>query len=265
MTDQTPPHAALLALAALLLSAACTPPDAPQTAPERTRIAADTAQEPTPPPLPEDRETVDFERPDPTPAPAPTDTAAPEDSTPPATTANSPYWGIAPGEPLPIMWDDLMPEGSEEELLRQQEEFYRMIEQRYSANTTRLADAANALEAIEEGSDLDYMPQFGTFDVVEDLNGELIRIPGYVVPFDFNLNKRHSEFLLVPYMGACIHTPPPPPNQIIYVRADPAVRIKDIWIPYWIEGTLKGEEVLNDTGDAAYSLTLDKIEDYPMP
>ncbi|MEM1151658.1 MAG: DUF3299 domain-containing protein [Pseudomonadota bacterium] len=178
--------------------------------------------------------------------------------------ASSRYWGIAPGEALPILWEDLMPEGSEEELLRQQEEFYRMLEKRYMANATSLADAAS-FDSIEEGSDLDFMPQFGTFDVVEDLNGEKIRIPGYVVPFDFNLKRRHETFLFVPYMGACIHTPPPPPNQIIYVRADPAVRIKDIWVPYWVEGTLAGEQVLNDTGDAAYSLTLDLIEPYPLP
>jgi hypothetical protein len=109
------------------------------------------------------------------------------------------------------------------------------------------------------------MPQFGTFDTVEEFDDQLIRIPGYVVPFDFNLRRRHDSFLLVPYMGACIHTPPPPPNQIIYVRADPFIRIKDIWIPYWLEGDLQSEQVLNDTGDAAYSLALSKIEPYPIP
>lgn len=208
----------------------------------------------TPPPLPEGQKTVIFEDPAAT-IPTSTETAA-----------ASPYWGIAPGDPLPIMWHDLMPEGAEEELLRQQDEFYRMLEQRYRANTTRLADAAaSTIDSIEEGSELDYMPQFGNFDVVEELDGQLIRIPGYVVPFDFNLSRKHEAFLFVPYMGACIHTPPPPPNQIIYVRADPAVRIKDIWEPYWLEGDLQGEEVRNDTGDAAYSLTLTTIDPYRPP
>ncbi|MEM7492597.1 MAG: DUF3299 domain-containing protein [Pseudomonadota bacterium] len=205
-----------------------------------------------PPPLPEGQQTVSFERP----VSASTSTGGADDGSAPF------YWGIKPGDPLPIMWHDLMPEGAEEELIRQQEEFYRMLEQRYMANTTRLADAANALDSIEEGSELDYMPQFGTFDIVEDLNGELVRIPGYIVPFDFNPQRRHEAFLFVPYMGACIHTPPPPPNQIIYVRADPSVQVKDIWQPYWIEGELKGEEVLNETGDAAYSLTLQTLELY---
>ena len=234
-------------------------------APAEESPQSSAAQDQTPPPIPEGKETVAFER-EASPAvkidePAPQSTV---EDTPQSTPPSSPYWGIEPGEPLPIMWDDLMPEGSEEEMLRQQAEFYQMLEQRYMANSSRLADAA-PLESIEEGSELDFMPQFGTFDTVEEFDGQLVRIPGYVVPFDFNLKRRHEAFLFVPYMGACIHTPPPPPNQIIYVRANPSIRIKDIWVPYWIEGDLRGEEVLNDTGDAAYSLALSKIELYPIP
>jgi len=175
------------------------------------------------------------------------------------------YWGVKEGEPLTIMWEDLMPEGSEEELMREYEQFYAMLEKRYAANTTTLADAADPYAAIAEGSDLDFMPQLGTFDTVEELNGEEVRIPGYVVPFDFDSSKRHREFLFVPYMGACIHTPPPPPNQIIFIRADPAVRIDDVWTPYWLEGTLKTEKTENEVGDTAYSMSMSLIEPYPMP
>ena len=51
------------------------------------------------------------------------------------------------------------------------------------------------------------------------LNGKLVRMPGYLLPIEFAGN-RVTEFLLVPWVGACIHTPPPPPNQIVYVKAD---------------------------------------------
>jgi hypothetical protein len=139
-----------------------------------------------------------------------------------------------------------------------------MLEQRYAASITTLPDA-DPLSAIEEGSELDYMPQLGTFDVVEDLDGQLIRIPGYVVPFDFDTERRQGEFLFVPYMGACIHTPPPPPNQIIFVRADPAIPIGDIWSPYWLEGELRTQEKRNALGDAAYTLSLETLEPYPLP
>ena len=217
------------------------------------------APEMAPPPLPEDAETVVFERTQP----------APETPQPAADSSDSDqnrrpvYWGVAPGDPLPIMWEDLMPVGAMEDVIRQQEEFYAMLQKRYAANATTLADA-DPFSAIEEGSELDYMPQFGNFEVVEDLDGERVRIPGYVVPFDFNPRKRHREFLFVPYMGACIHTPPPPPNQIIFVRADPMIQVKDIWAPYWLQGTLSAEQNLNDLGDAAYSLALDTLEPYPV-
>jgi uncharacterized protein len=222
------------AFAALLLSACSKPADAPVA---------------EPPPLPEGAATADFE-------------AAADPSTPqrPA----SEYWGLEPGEALPIIWGDLLPAGAEEELARQQAEFYAMLEQRYQANATSLYEA-DPLGTIAEGSEMDYMPQFGTFDTVEDFDGMRVRIPGYVVPFDFNPKKTHTEFLFVPYMGACIHTPPPPPNQIIFVRADKGVKIDDIWVPYYVEGTFGRGEFLNDTGDAAYSIDLAKLEPYPYP
>ena len=55
--------------------------------------------------------------------------------------------------------------------------------------------------------------------VVAELNGKRVRIGGYVVPLDFEATTI-KEFLLVPFVGACIHVPPPPANQIVYVKAD---------------------------------------------
>lgn len=187
--------------------------------------------------------------------------AAPSD----AAATKTIYWGVKEGEPLTLMWEDLMPEGSEEALMAEYEAFYAMLEKRYAANTTTLANAADPYAKIEEGSEFDFMPQLGSFDTVADLNGEFVRIPGYIVPFDFDTKGRKTEFLFVPYMGACIHTPPPPPNQIIFIRADPPTRIEDIWAPYWIEGILSTETTENDLGDTAYVLQMSKLEPYPAP
>lgn len=244
------------ALAGVLLSltlVACGGPEAPSTA-----TVDETG---APPPIPEGAETVEFEQPSMAEQAAAEIDANLQSPRPRETT----YWGVKEGEALPIMWEDLMPEGSEEALARQYEEFYAMLEKRYAANTTTLADAADPYAAIEEGSEFDFMPQLGTFETVEELDGQLVRIPGYVVPFDFDARQSWQEFLFVPYMGACIHTPPPPPNQIIFVQADPAVPVKDIWAPYWLEGTLTTEKNLNDVGDAAYSLNVSSIEPYPIP
>ncbi len=57
------------------------------------------------------------------------------------------------------------------------------------------------------------------FAVVPELNGQTIRMPGFVLPLEY-AGKKVTEFLLVPWVGACIHTPPPPPNQIVHVVVD---------------------------------------------
>ncbi|MEM6423345.1 MAG: DUF3299 domain-containing protein, partial [Pseudomonadota bacterium] len=56
-------------------------------------------------------------------------------------------------------------------------------------------------------------------EVVTEWNGRRIRLPGYMVPMAFD-GTGVTELLLVPYVGACIHVPPPPPNQIVLVTAD---------------------------------------------
>ena len=203
-----------------------------------------------PPPMPEGAVSETFERPSPSAYVSEPGQAGPESG------GENGYWGVREGEALPIIWDDLMPQGAGEALEQEYAEFYKALEARY---------ASQPLEMIEEGSDLDYMPQLGGFDTVPELDGMLIRIPGYVVPFDFNLKNRQEAFLLAPYMGACIHTPPPPPNQIIYVEADPAVKIDDIWTAYWLEGTLTAQTQESDLAAAAYTLTLTKIEPYGVP
>jgi hypothetical protein len=63
-------------------------------------------------------------------------------------------------------------------------------------------------------------------------------------------------------MGACIHSPPPPPNQIIFIKADPAVQIDDIWEAYWIEGVLSVETNESKLADTAYTLLMSKIDPY---
>lgn len=164
-----------------------------------------------------------------------------------------------------ITWEDLMPEGEDELLESLYVEFYEEFERKMFRNSTSLIDAANedpGLSSIAEGSASDTMEQIGTFNVVKDLDGKRIRVPGYVVPFDFSANAEHKEFLLVPYFGACLHTPPPPPNQIILVKSELAAKIENIEEPVWLEGTLKTGEFLNDLGNSAYVLNLSKLEPY---
>jgi len=76
----------------------------------------------------------------------------------------------------------------------------------------------------------------------EKLDGENIRLPGYLLPLEFE-NKKVTEFLLVPWVGACIHTPPPPPNQIVHVKLSEGFDIgDDIFTAVWVNGVMKSEK-----------------------
>ena len=97
--------------------------------------------------------------------------------------------------------------------------------------------------------------------VVSALDGQRIRLPGFVVPLDFE-DTEISEFLLVPYFGACIHVPPPPSNQIVYVKTVAGYPLKELFDPVWVTGELHTQAYLNDVGDAGYTMQATIIEPY---
>lgn len=168
--------------------------------------------------------------------------------------------------PLTIYWEELLPEGEIEEIDRLFNEYFANLDEQLQSQLPQsLFDAAEegALYAdIPEGSALDFMPQLGTFNVVEELDGARVRIPGYVLPFEYSESGNIAEFLLVPYFGACIHTPPPPPNQIVYVTAEKPVPLGDQWEAIWAIGVLRAKRNMNDLGDAAYTLEIEAWETY---
>jgi len=97
---------------------------------------------------------------------------------------------------------------------------------------------------------------------VAELNGKYVKIPGFVVPLESDEGGLLSEFLLVPYFGACIHSPPPPPNQIVYVTFKEPVMIESIYDPFWITGTLETKPFISDVADSVYSLSGKLVEEY---
>lgn len=74
--------------------------------------------------------------------------------------------------------------------------------------------------------------------VNETLNGQQVRMPGYVLPLETD-GKKVTEFLLVPYVGACIHAPTPPPNQIVHVKHGSGFEATTMFAPVWVQGTLR--------------------------
>jgi uncharacterized protein len=95
--------------------------------------------------------------------------------------------------------------------------------------------------------------------VVQELDGKRVHIGGYVVPLDFDATNV-KEFLLVPFVGACIHVPPPPANQIVYVKISQGFDVKETFDPVWVTGVLKVTPAFTGLADAGYSLDAEKVE-----
>lgn len=97
---------------------------------------------------------------------------------------------------------------------------------------------------------------------LKKVNGKAARVPGFMVPLE-DENSRVSEFLLVPYLGACVHTPPPPPNQIVHVKMDGGKKVTvNYWEPVWAVGRLDISTVKSPYGDVSFSMTATQIEPY---
>jgi hypothetical protein len=128
-----------------------------------------------------------------------------------------------------------------------------------SPAVTRIEDAINIDWRVLAG--LDYSNGKAT-DTLKKLEGKLVRIPGFVVPLD-DFQEEGAEFLLVPYYGACVHTPPPPPNQIVMVAMTGRKAIKlNLFDAVWLSGRLKIASVESPYGTVGYQLEGLKVEPY---
>jgi uncharacterized protein len=92
------------------------------------------------------------------------------------------------------------------------------------------------------------------------MDEQRVRMPGYVVPLD-ETKAGLKEFLLVPYFGACIHSPPPPSNQIVHVTSGKPLRLKSMDV-VWASGTLRTLRTDSFMGASSYRMEAAAIEPY---
>ena len=107
--------------------------------------------------------------------------------------------------------------------------------------------------------------QTGSYTANAELNGARIKLPGFVVPLERGKDGLIDEFFLVPYFGACIHVPPPPPNQIVYVKMRAGAGLSSIEDAQWVTGVLHVSVKTSALGAAAYTLDGEKMEPYEFP
>ncbi|WP_286974348.1 DUF3299 domain-containing protein [Pseudomonas sp.] len=147
-----------------------------------------------------------------------------------------------------LIWDDLIPPDAPP----------------VAAQMAPMHDLSQLANVLNESGPAASQPALNA-PVVKALDGENIRLPGYIVPLDTDDNGDVTSFLLVPYFGACIHVPPPPPNQIVMVRSQKPVKMESLYQPFWIEGKVKVESASSEIADAGYQLQASKIYPYELP
>lgn len=95
-------------------------------------------------------------------------------------------------------------------------------------------------------------------------DGRRVRLAGYLVPLDFD-GVGVREFLLVPYVGACIHVPPPPPNQIVHVRSPTRIAVRDQFEPVQVTGTLATGLLATELAEVGYQVAAETVTPYAEP
>ena len=145
-----------------------------------------------------------------------------------------------PGEVLEVDWSDLLPQNERAQ---------------YSATAPPPEHGP-----LGEGGPPAVQRQTTTFN--EDVADMVIRLPGFVVPIGVPRGGLITEFFLVPYIGACIHVPPPPPNQMVYVQSADGIAADAIHEAYWVTGKIHVESRTTALGTAAYAMAASKVERY---
>ena len=91
------------------------------------------------------------------------------------------------------------------------------------------------------------------------LDGAYIKMPGFIIPLEAT-TAGTTSFVLVPYVGACIHTPPPPPNQLVFTTIDPPYAFEDPWNAVWVTGLMSTQLQSTEIAETGYALAADTIE-----
>lgn len=147
-----------------------------------------------------------------------------------------------------LKWADLIPPGNRETLYDKVSKRSLMTEENDDPFSKTILAVTRVIS--------DHAP------VVESLNGRRVRLAGLVVPLEWQ-GEKMSEFLLVPYFGACVHVPPPPANQIVYVKTTTEpVDMLPLFGSVSVTGKLITDYSHREEGDAGYTIESEKVELY---
>jgi hypothetical protein len=156
-----------------------------------------------------------------------------------------------------LEWTDLMPKGDLDALLNPPSYVTDVEDGSFEDQISNQIQSS-----IANAKDDRYQQALASVDIIAEMDGKGIRIAGFIVPLEFDDEQTITQFFLVPFFGACIHVPPPPPNQIIFVNYPKGIKLETLYDPFWISGILKTSLVENETATSAYSMQMQSFEAY---
>jgi len=154
---------------------------------------------------------------------------------------------------MTTQWVDLMPKEVADALYNPPEVLLDIPEELESKISK------GVLETLLMAKDSKYQEALTSTKVIKKLNNQNIQIPGFVVPVEINEVGMTTGFFIVPYFGACLHYPPPPPNQTIYAEYSKGFDIREIYRPFVFKGKITITTNKNKIAESAYHLETDLI------
>lgn len=160
----------------------------------------------------------------------------------PSTTARS---AVAPTAFRPIQWEELVPKD------------WDPLKRYREMNLGAMSDGDPRVQELMR----DMRASWDNAPTNNTMNGAAVRLAGYVVPLE-EVKGELREFLLVPYFGACIHSPPPPANQIVHVVASKPIKDIRTMDAVWVSGVLKTQRQDSAMGKSGYQMRAHVVEAY---
>lgn len=108
-----------------------------------------------------------------------------------------------------------------------------------------------------------YSQQPESSGVRTDWNGMTVRMPGYMVPIDYE-GTGVTAFILVPYVGACVHVPPPPANQLVFVTTSEPYESEGLFEAVSVTGMFGVSSMNTQLAEIGYALSADKVEPFRL-
>lgn len=164
-----------------------------------------------------------------------------------------------------IIWEQLIPEDDLKILLNPPESIWEIEDGSMEDTLESIVEPKSKndekvrTDTVEE---LRYKAALKSFNVVKSFDNKNIRLPGFMVPLVTNEQNKVTEFFIVPYFGACLHMPPPPPNQIVFATLKQGYELASIRQAFWFEGKVSIHTHNNDLGDSAYRLEVHTITEF---